>query len=159
MTPAFTRAFDIVVGHEGGYTTGKNDPGGETKFGISKRAFPKLDIFSLQLEDARRIYLSHYWTPIQGDKLPAALGLLMFDAAINNGVAQATRWLQRAAGVRVDGALGPATLLAARAPGVDAKFHLERALMMTQLPTWDAFGKGWCIRLATLPFQALALDD
>ena len=34
----FNTAFERVVGTEGGYVNDPRDPGGETKFGISKRA-------------------------------------------------------------------------------------------------------------------------
>ena len=52
----FDKAFDRLMGHEGGYTPGKGDPGGETKWGISKRSYPHLDIQSLTRDDAKVIY-------------------------------------------------------------------------------------------------------
>src|SRR6185312_16903801 len=57
----FLPAFKIVVGIEGGYSNDPRDPGGETKFGISKNAYPNLDIASLTLEQAQQIYLRDYW--------------------------------------------------------------------------------------------------
>lgn len=33
---AFDQAFEIVIGHEGGYSNNSADPGGETKYGISR---------------------------------------------------------------------------------------------------------------------------
>lgn len=53
----FDKAFEIVVGHEGGYTDHPSDPGGETKFGISKRSYPNENIKGLTLERAKQIYL------------------------------------------------------------------------------------------------------
>ncbi len=45
-----------VFPHEGGYTNDPRDPGGETNWGISKRAYPNLDIKNLAMEEAKRIY-------------------------------------------------------------------------------------------------------
>ena len=33
----FDQAFEKLIGHEGGYVNNPADPGGETKFGISRR--------------------------------------------------------------------------------------------------------------------------
>ena len=33
----FDKAFDLVIGAEGGYVNDPKDPGGETKYGISKK--------------------------------------------------------------------------------------------------------------------------
>lgn len=40
----FDLAFEIIIGHEGGYVNDPRDPGGETRYGISKRAYPNEDI-------------------------------------------------------------------------------------------------------------------
>src|ERR1041384_5177399 len=103
----FDRLFDLVVGHEGGFTADPADPGNwtggavgvgacrGTRFGISAAAYPNLDIANLTLEAAKAIYQRDYWQCIAGDRLPPALALLVFDAAINNGTARAIRWLQQ----------------------------------------------------------------
>ena len=40
----FERAIDKTLAWEGGYVNDPKDPGGETKYGISKRAHPDVDI-------------------------------------------------------------------------------------------------------------------
>ena len=40
----FEKAFDYVLANEEGYIFDKDDPGGETKFGISKRSYPKMKL-------------------------------------------------------------------------------------------------------------------
>ena len=158
---AFDRCFAVVVGTEGGYVNDPNDSGGETQFGISKRAYPSVDIASLTVADARAIYLRDYWTKIRGDDLPAELALLVFDAAVNSGVSRAVRWLQAAAHVTEDGIIGPGTIAAVLAvqPGwaMLAEYTLLRLMFMTGLPSWRLYGHGWGRRLCRLPYQALGV--
>ena len=94
----FDEAFDILIGHEGGHVDHPNDPGGETKYGISKRAYPDVNIAALTLDDAKAIYREDYWDRVRADELPAELRFPLFDAAVNSGVAQSIKWLQRAVG-------------------------------------------------------------
>ena len=154
---AWETIFRIVVGHEGGYVHDRRDPGGETKYGISKRSHPTVDIGALTLDGARRIYKANYYDKIHGDDLDPGLALVAFDAAVNNGVGQAIRWLQAAVGVKVDGVIGPATMTAlARADPQKTlvELHSARIFMMAGLSTWKHFGRGWSRRLANLPYQA-----
>lgn len=169
---AFDQAFDALLGHEGGYSCEHADPGnwtggavGEgilkgTKYGIDSASYPALDIRNLTEDQARAIYRRDYWERVRGDDLPPGLALLVFDAAVNNGVDRATRWLQIAAGTEVDGALGPQTLaavagvLAARGPiPLCVEFMAQRTVFMAALPTWRTFGLGWARRLSELPYQ------
>jgi lysozyme family protein len=143
----FAAAFEIVVGHEGGYVNDPRDPGGETRFGISKRAYPHLDIKTLTLEQARGIYRADYWDACRCDDLPAALRLMVFDCAVNQGAEAAQRFLQEAAGVKVDGDIGPKTLAAAQKPGVAREFAVIRAWRYEINRNEDAYGKGWFRRL------------
>lgn len=148
---AFDDAFDMVIRHEGGYVWDENDPGGETKFGISKRSYPDEDIAGLTLMRARELYRRDYWDKIQGDQLPAWISVHVFDAAVNSGVSRAAKWLQSAVGTTTDGAIGAKTISAARAadPGATvARFTGHRLRFMSDLPTWQHFGKGWARRLA-----------
>ena len=64
----FEEAFPYVLAnevgpymHTGGYTNDPVDPGGETKWGISKRTFPQEDIKNLTVERAAQLYKIHYW--------------------------------------------------------------------------------------------------
>ena len=47
------------------------DPGGETKFGISKRAHPDLDIANLTRDQAGAVYRRDYWDRLRCFDLPA----------------------------------------------------------------------------------------
>lgn len=151
MTSWFDTCFEKVIGYEGGYTLDLKDPGGETNWGISKRAYPSLDIKNLTQADAKAIYKRDYWDRAQCDKLPASLAMIVFDAAVNSGIGQSIRFLQRAVGVADDGVLGPLTLAAISRMDTEslcARFLGQRLDFLTKLSTWDYFGKGWSRRIA-----------
>jgi lysozyme family protein len=86
MREDFDRSITFVLQSEGGYTCDPDDPGGETRWGISKRAYPDLDIKALTMEQAKEIYLRDYWQKAGCDALPWPLDLIVFDAAVNQGV-------------------------------------------------------------------------
>lgn len=153
----FDIAFERLIGHEGGYTPGKGDPGGETKFGISKRSYPGEDIPNLTLDRARAIYKTQFWGAAGCDAVPDALRFDLFDMAVNAGVRPAIRCLQTAAGAVPDGIIGPDTLLvlsSAQPLRVLARFAAARLNHYTSLPTWPAFGKGWARRIAANLLEA-----
>jgi lysozyme family protein len=144
-----TKAQSIrnVIRHEGGYVNNPKDPGGETKFGISKRAYPTMDIGKITEEDATLIYDRDYWQRIQGDKLPPDVANMVLDIAVNSGVFRAVRILQAACGVTIDGKIGPRTIDAAKAPGVLEAMAEIRRKFYRSLSTFEHFGKGWLIRV------------
>lgn len=147
----FDQSFEKLLGHEGGYTPGKGDPGGETKFGISHRAYPGEDIKGLTLARAKEIYARDYWGPAGCDALPDAAKFQVFDMAVNSGVHQTVQTLQRAVGSVPDGILGPKTLQAIQsmpAPRFIAKFNGNRLAFMAGLTNWPAFSRGWALRIA-----------
>jgi lysozyme family protein len=154
MMSDFDRAFAKVIGHEGGYVNHPADPGGETKFGITKRTYPDVDIRNLTLDGAKAIYKRDFWDKVRGDDLRWPVSFNAFDGAVNSGVSQSAKWLQRAAGLtgdRVDGKIGPVTLGAVNAADPDiiaARYNGVRLQFMTDLKTWGTFGKGWARRIA-----------
>ena len=80
MKSWFDQCFDKLIAHEGGYVNDARDPGGETKYGISKRAYPQVDIKALTLDAAKEIYKRDYWDAMGIDQLPP--GLQDFDAFV-----------------------------------------------------------------------------
>lgn len=149
----FDQAFDALLSHEGGYVFDPRDPGGETRHGISKRSYPHLDIKNLTLADAKALYKRDFWDRAQCDRLPADLAFAVFDAAVNSGIGQAIRWLQRSLNVADDGVVGALTLAAVQrfddTSALCARFSGHRLEFMTRLSTWDHFGRGWARRVAT----------
>lgn len=146
---SFNNAIKVILRHEGGYVNHPTDPGGETNFGISKRAYPKVDIKNLTVETATMIYNRDYWGKILGDSLPAKADLIVFDMAVNMGVSRAIKLLQEACGATVDGLLGVKTLERANSLPNDAlcsKLTQIRINYYAGLPTFNTFGKGWVRR-------------
>jgi len=165
----FDQAFDRTVGHEGafgdlphdrGNWTGGAEGRGElkgTKYGISAAAYPTLDIKNLTLDDAKTIYRIDYWGPAGCDAVPDAIKADLFDTAVNSGIRTAIKLVQRAVGEIEDGILGPRTLAALQsmpAPRLVARFNAHRLLMLTDIPSWPAFGKGWARRVANNLLEA-----
>jgi lysozyme family protein len=147
---AFDFAIGLVLQNEGGYVNHPSDPGGETKYGITKRQYPELDIANLTVEQAKGIYKRDYWDAISGDRLPPQIATLVFDCAVNQGPKRAIKFMQTALGTSADGVIGPRTLHAAYVADPAAfatRMNAERALHYASLSTFDVFGKGWMRRL------------
>lgn len=153
----FDQAFDVLLKHEGGFVDHKDDPGGATRFGVTEAVAREVgyrgDMRALPLELAKRIYRERYWNAVRAEELPDKVRYIVFDAAVNSGVGQAIRWLQRAVGVADDGVMGPKTMAALGemdAGGLKARVLAQRLRFMSGLVTWPAFGRGWARRIADL---------
>jgi len=110
----FEDAVNFVLAKEGGFVNTPNDSGGATNFGISLRFLQSIsqerlrkygifceptihDIEMLTLEKAKEIYKGEFWDVTDF----AAIGYwklrrYVFDMAVNHGVNQAVKILQRA---------------------------------------------------------------
>lgn len=117
LRTSFDEAFEHTIGLEGGYVNDPNDPGGETKFGISQQTYPELNIKHLTLDDARYIYKRDYWNPLRLDEIiDFKVAGEIFDTAINTGIRQAGLIVQEALDflgelLIIDGIIGPRTVL------------------------------------------------
>jgi lysozyme family protein len=116
----FESAIERIFADEGGFVANSADPGGATKFGISAREYPDLDIKNLTRADAIAIYYRDWWLKYDFGRLPSMIAGKTFDLAVNIGPAHAITCMQRAlraAGHRVseDGAIGDETARSAAA--------------------------------------------
>jgi len=87
--------LDAIFEAEGGYVNDPDDLGGETKYGISKRAFPQLDIKNLTKDEAIEIYIRDYWHKLNCDELEYGLDIAVFDVAVNMGTGRAEQFLEQ----------------------------------------------------------------
>tara|TARA_Y100000310_G_C20250467_1_gene608854 strand:+ start:104 stop:595 length:492 start_codon:yes stop_codon:yes gene_type:complete len=117
---AFEKAMKVLFKHEGGYVDDPDDAGGETNFGISKRAYPDINIRGLTKEKAKEIYWKDYWQKGRCDYIPTFLAPIHFDMCVNMGIKAAVKVLQITANhknpeseqIDVDGGLGKLTIRA-----------------------------------------------
>lgn len=128
----FDRFFDNIIAVEGGYVNDKNDSGGETKYGITKKTAVAHgyngDMVDLPLDVAKGIYRKSYWDSMQLTGLDLscpALCIKLADMSVNLGVRRAVYFLQRLlnvmnnrqklyADIKVDGYMGDGTITALR---------------------------------------------
>ena len=80
----FDDAISFVLKWEGGYINDPLDPGGETNFGISKRAFPSVDIKHLTKDLAKVIYKIHFWDAYSCERLASPLCVVAFDSFVQH---------------------------------------------------------------------------
>jgi len=147
----FDEAFDRLLGAEGGYVNDARDPGGETRWGISKRAYPALNIAELTRDAAKAIYLRDYWKYLSLDRLNPAVAFQVFDCAVNHGTITAATILQKAVATKPDGVIGPITIAACNMLNpmkLCAAIVSERLDVWSSLPTWPTYSKGWARRAA-----------
>lgn len=129
---SFEKAVQGVLESEGGYANDPVDRGGETKYGISKKAYPDLDIAALTREQAVEIYRRDYWEAIGADQLPNDVREAAFDAAVNQGPEFARKALKESGGQLV--------------PFLEARRQRYESIVSSD-PSQKKFSKGWMNRL------------
>lgn len=131
----FKDAFDFTIGWEGGYVNHPSDPGGETKFGISKRAYPHLNIRKLTIDQAKKIYKKDYWDAAGCKDMKWPLSCVVFDMAVNMGVSRGTRFYKEVGD-------DPTALIDRR------ELYYQR--LAKQKPKFQKFLNGWFNRTRAL---------
>lgn len=166
---SFDEALRRVLAHEGGYADHPVDPGGATMKGVTQRVYdgwrrrrgvPVRAVRLIEPGEVAAIYRRQYWEAVRADELPAGIDYCVFDAAVNSGPAQATKWLQRALGVFADGEIGEATLAAlegADPPALVDAICERRLAMLHGLKTFPTFGAGWTRRVGEVRAAAKAM--
>jgi lysozyme family protein len=93
----FEILIPIILKHEGGYVNDPDDLGGETKYGITKRRYPNLDIKNLTKQQAIEIYKRDFYIPMKvGEVKDINLALHYFDMGVNAGAGTAKKMLIQA---------------------------------------------------------------
>jgi len=162
---SFETVVHMVLEHEGGYVNHPSDPGGETKYGISKRAYPDVDIAELTKDEAADLYKRDYWDRIKGDDLPVGVACVVMDYAVNSGISRASKALQSVCGIaNGDGVIGPASLNAVwttvkntSEEDVINAVTTQRQEFIRALKIYETFGKGWERRIDETRAKAMEL--
>ena len=111
----FKQAYDITMGHEGGYVNDPHDIGGETYKGVARKYHPNWKGWKI-IDDARSfitsfpdrleasdplqqyvqdLYQQLYWDIFQGDGMGNQnIANQLFDIAVNMGPHRAVKFLQ-----------------------------------------------------------------
>jgi len=154
----FGQIIKHILENEGGYVDDPHDRGGETKYGISKKNHPEVDIKNLTIDGALDIYRRLYWVPSKAEKLMPELRYQYFDMVVNAGQGNAVKILQRACNskmkkadkIAVDGRIGPMTIKASEKlenSRLKAFRHLYYASIVIKNPTQERFWFGWYNRV------------
>lgn len=157
----FEKAVTVVLAHEGGWVNNPADPGGETKYGISKRSYPNEDIKNLTIARAKQIYFADFWSPYKYDGIVSdAFATKLFDTAVNVGPKRAFRFMQQALntfgkGLVVDGIFGNGSLAAINSVDNSVLLNVYRGIqaeyykgLVAADPSKSVFLRGWLIRAA-----------
>ena len=138
MVSTFNQAILFTLRWEGGdsYTNDPVDPGGETKFGISKRAYPDIDIKSLTRTEAEVIYKRDYWDKANCESMEPKLAIAVFDSSVNCGVGRVRSWLSEK-------------------EEPDVRWFIQRRIqyymeLVKRKPALNKFIKGWLNRVNDL---------
>lgn len=159
------RSFELMLKSEGGFVNHKDDPGGMTNLGVTKRVWEQWvgresnekEMRNLTPAMVEPLYKRKYWDACKCDDLPEGLDYLVFDFAVNAGPGRSIKTLQTAVGTTPDGIIGPKTLAAVRA--IDPhelieKFSVAKTEFYESLPTFPTFGRGWLNRVADVKVKA-----
>lgn len=176
FTAEFCHAVKFILTKEGalypngtpkpdlGYVNDPDDPGGETKGGISKRAFPSINIKALDLDRIVRLYYTNYWKPAYCQEWAGPVALYQLDSAVQHGATTAIKLLQEISGTKADGKVGPNTRAAVHGSDVEylvARYGLRRsrfyARILKKNYSQTRFIEGWHNRLVDVTNSAWEL--
>ena len=125
----FTKALEKTLEFEGHnkFSDVKEDRGGKTKFGISQRSYPDLNIKAVTYADAVKIYRRDYWEKLRCDEISnGRLAQQIFDTGVNMGIRTSVKIAQHTAYLpakEIDGLMGGKTLLALNIAGIYSDIH------------------------------------
>lgn len=162
---------------EGGYVNDPLDPGKETNYGITAANWSKaveqgivrggVAVRYRSHDEAVLVYRAFFWDAYRCGELPYPLGLAFFDTVVNHSPVWAIKALQNAIGVKANGLLNDATILAANqvkiigvphSPGAVIKLlkiRMEHYLHGVSPAVEERFELGWANRLLDILFAAV----
>jgi lysozyme family protein len=166
MTKNFRDCLELVLKAEGGFVNHRQDPGGMTNLGVTKRVWEDWVGHEVDEKAMRALtpaivapmYEMKYWRTSYCEKLPRGLDLLVFSMAVNAGAGRSVKLLQDAIGVVADGVIGPNTMAKIKEANAETlidKFSEARIAFYKGLKTFPVFGKGWLSRTDKERLEAL----
>lgn len=169
-SPAFEIAHPFIKKWEGGFVHHPNDPGGATNFGITRATLSAWrgtkasidDVKTMSINEAKKIYFTHYWLPLHADEMPISIALMTYNAAVNSGPSRGVKLLQKALNnlghnIAIDGKVGQQTLAALNTVderALVAAFAKTHENFYRRLKHFSTFGNGWINRLNDIAASA-----
>jgi lysozyme family protein len=156
MTDYFHECLDFTIEYEGDkFVDDHRDPGGATRFGITRNTLAAwrgnpvsiADVRNLGRGEVAEIYRKNYWAAAGCDKLHAGDCMVVFDAAVNNGIGRAIDWKHIAQSLAFHGH-----------GNFIEDFTDQRLIFDQHLHTWSIFGGGWSRRIKACRAKALEMD-
>ena len=102
----FRKSLAFTLQWEGGYVDHPLDPGGPTNYGITQavydrwrkaRGLPPRPVRQIERSEVETIYLQLYWLSAGCNQQEWPVNCVLFDSAVNCGVARAKKWLEQTA--------------------------------------------------------------
>jgi lysozyme family protein len=182
IDPKFTACWPLVLKQECPYpqdwsnphnfSNDPQDPGGATMCGIiqsefnyycAKHGVASRPVKTITQSEGEDIYYNNYWLP-HCPILPIGLNLAFFDECVNTGPMEATRVLQYAINLQVDGVWGARTiegitsLVAKPEITVAIKaYTARREAIYREMKGFGRFGNGWERRAGEIGADALKM--
>jgi lysozyme family protein len=166
MANNFKECLELLLKSEGGWVNHKDDPGGETNLGVTKRVWeeyvghPVESLKKLTKEDVAPLYELKYWRPCYCEVLPRGLDFVVFSMGVNAGPGRSIKLLQQSIGCVPDGVIGPKTkelISSSNGSSLIAKFSEARREYYRSLKTFPVFGKGWLARVDREEDEAISM--
>lgn len=170
----FKQAYEVIESHEGGYVFDKEDPGGETYKGVSRKYhpnwigwaivdkhksqpdFPRTLELSNELEkEVKFLYETEYWNIINANSIEnQQIATDIFDFSVNAGIKSSIRLVQKIVGVGIDGFCGVRTIKALNSYDFEkfvTLFQIERIQYyierVKERPSKKKYFYGWVKRV------------
>ena len=178
----FEVALDLILKHEGGFTSDTLDNGnklpdgrlGSTMLGVTQKNWENFlgkkvthdDMKALTKSDVAEFYKKNYWDLCKCSQIKVGVSYVVMDLSVNAGVKRAVATAQQAAGCTVDFIMGPRTLGAINdcdsrefiEKFSNAKTEFYKGLVNTK-PDQARFLLGWLNRVRDVQNTALKLLD
>jgi lysozyme family protein len=145
--------------HEGGFVDDPDDPGGATKYGITQKDLPGVDISALTEQQAIDYYKQHYVKTLYAQIESQAIGEKIFDLGVLDGVGSIIHVLQAVLkpsfpDVEIDGNFGPVTLSAVNQSDEASLLQAYKNALVARVfqiiaanPAEKKFAAGWIRRI------------
>jgi len=164
MKENWDKSFELLLASEGGFVI---DRGGATNLGVTQTTWEMYvertatidEMKSLMRSDVEPLYKRLYWDRCWCDRMPSGIDYLLFDYAVNAGVAQSVLTLQRSVGANPDGAMGPLTFAATVTQNpVDLIERFSSQKKQFYISLHDPVNEqGWMNRLVRVREEALTM--